>query len=626
MIKEFFMKKLNISRTIIILMVIVNFLVIGLYYTYSIFVIKQLKDDISLITVKNNVLVMNIDNHSDNRILVKANTMEELNIYLYNPSEKSMYYRIMHNGVPTGVAVYEKNGDNTSWGEIFSNDERFSSILVNNTTNSDVTIEFLLQESIAKEFDKDISTSYINNKMNFDHSGASKPIFPNNMMPVYYDDTSKTEGVWRKADVNNNTANHIWYDYDNFQWANVVTVSEDNRSKYINSPVGTEIDINDINAFFVWIPKYKYFVISGDGNNSYERLINVNFVNREDIDKVGSVTCIESISNKEDSHLYSEICNDNIYGDIQNNLSTYLHPAFDENLGGFWIGKFANPNRNSYVIKADSSTDLGVEFTNSMVRKMIAPGNIYGFVQNRSFVYNDLNWSYKNANNHLDAHPINSMEWGALAILANSSYGKSGNPMYYNESVKGFTRIYNNASINYSGRSTNYTSSSTSISNSSTNIVSWNDLTDLTHTKNSVTYPIGYKGAGSSTTGTIYGVYDMAGGNNTFVMGIFMNEDGTSPYEISSDYYTAYSFSPYKGLIDGNDKSVYLDVFRLGDGIKEHVRTYTKSGMWQDGSLTINNTGLMLRGGFSINGSIFTAEITSDVNTYETFTILEYKP
>lgn len=626
--KNLLKKDFNISRKFIILFVIMNFLIIGLYYTYSIFVIKQLKDDISLITVRNNVIVFSSSELINNSVTVDGNSAKDVIINLYNPSEGILYYRIMHEGVSTGVSVSEKYHDNSSWGNILPGTSTNSVITISNTNDEAVSVKFIVQESISEYFDKDIGMSYVNVDLNYDHSGANPPSLPNNMIPVYYEagDNPSEEGVWKKADVNNTDSNYIWYDYDNFMWANAVTVSEDNRSTYINALPGTEILSSDINAFFVWIPKYKYYIISGDGNTSYERLINVNFLNRNDVSSVGTVTCIESISNDMDKHLYSEICQDSTYGSIQNNLSTYFHPSFLEDDDGFWIGKFANSNTSNYTIKANSTTTTGNDILISSVREMINVNNIYGFRQNSHATYDGKTWDYLNGNEDLNAHPITSMEWGAVAILANSAYGKSGNSLYYTDNVKGFTRIYNNTDSNYTGRSTNYTTSSTTITNSSTANAYWYDLTDLTHTKNSITYPIGYRGAGASTTGTIYGVYDMAGGNQTFVMGIVMNEDGTTPYAISSDYYTAYSYIPYRGKIKSSSELPYLEVFRLGDGIKEHVRTYSEIGMWQDGSLTLNNTGFMIRGGYTVNGSLFTTQISNSKDYYETFTVLKYTP
>ena len=60
------------------------------------------------------------------------------------------------------------------------------------------------------------------------------PVLDSVMIPVYYDETSST---WKKADSTNKSNN--WYDYCEKKWANSVTVSSTNRSKYQSASVGT---------------------------------------------------------------------------------------------------------------------------------------------------------------------------------------------------------------------------------------------------------------------------------------------------------------------------------------------------------------------------------------------------
>ena len=365
-------KEIKIDRKVVIMFVIFNFLIMGLYYTYSIFVIRQLKEDVSTINVRTNLITMSSSSLTDNSLTVSANTSESVAITLNNTSSVTMYYRVMHEGVNIGVAVYETNSDNTSWGSIAAGASVTTSITVNNKTSSSVTVTFLLQESKEQYFDKEDGTSYVNVSMNFDHSGANVPVFPSNMIPVYYVPAASAteEGVWKKADVNNSNSSYIWYDYDNFMWANAVTVTDTNRSTYLSAAAGTEIPIDDINAFFVWIPKFKYNIVNAGGDGSYESLISINFVNRSDVSQIGSVTCVESISTQENPHLYSEICTDSIYGNVQSKLSTYAHPAFIEEDTGFWMGKYANRNYSNITIKAETYVqNAGYSVTDSRVRQ-----------------------------------------------------------------------------------------------------------------------------------------------------------------------------------------------------------------------------------------------------------------
>ena len=98
-----------------------------------------------------------------------------------------------------------------------------------------------------------------------------------------------------------------------------------------------------------------------------------------------------------------------------------------------------------------------------------------------------------------------NMEWGAVAYLSQSKYGKYGNSLYEGD----YRRIYKNNYYQYTNSiyyyKTGYSGYSETASSTTSNTVLYNDLTDLGSGK-------GYKGAGASTTGTVYGIYDMNGG------------------------------------------------------------------------------------------------------------------
>lgn len=104
-------------------------------------------------------------------------------------------------------------------------------------------------------------------------------VLPSGMIPAYYDETAH---AWKKADITN--AGNIWYDYTNQKWANAVTVTSINRATYQSAAVGTTISMNDINAMFVYIPRFKYSIPSGTG----PRQINVVFETKDTLKSTGS--------------------------------------------------------------------------------------------------------------------------------------------------------------------------------------------------------------------------------------------------------------------------------------------------------------------------------------------------
>ena len=244
-----------------------------------------------------------------------------------------------------------------------------------------------------------------------DKSGANAPVLDEGMIPVYYDENTET---WKKADVNNENSNYKWYDYNNKMWANSVTVSSTNRSKYQSASLGTEIPMDDILTMQVWIPRYKYKVwnYNADGTvSSNPQQIEITF--EKGTNTTGKISCQDAISGT-DGNL-SETCklkstNTTCTDDTCNN-KTYTHPAFtfgNEELKGFWIGKFELTGTVSNITTKPNLSSVREETVSSFetnIMNMKNSGNRYGFSTNT------------------DTHMIKNSEWGAVAYLSHSKYG-----------------------------------------------------------------------------------------------------------------------------------------------------------------------------------------------------------
>ena len=365
---------------------------------------------------------------------------------------------------------------------------------------------------------------------NLDTSDANKPSINDAMIPIYYDENDE---VWKKADVNNEDKNHQWYDYDSLMWANVVTVHEEMRDFYANAILGTEIKMDDINAFWVWIPRYKYTIF----NSENPSMINVIF--ERGIKSTGTLKCTKEFN--EISRL-SELCKDAVNDGIKEGVSTYTHPAFtfgDKELEGLWVSKFEagiiDNDKNIYI--KPSIKALGNITMESLVikfREMGLNGNIYGFVGGE-VLNSDL--TIDNDKNSVDVHMIKNSEWGAVTYLYHSKYGKLNNNNY-NKKEK---EIYHNDSL-----ITGYSSGSIGKGES-------------------YQYNVNKQGTGASTTGNVYGVYDMNGGKGEMVMTNFQTiygnyvstDNSVIKNNINMKYYDAY-------FMDKN-----ISVTNLGDGLKE---------------------------------------------------------
>ncbi len=327
-------------------------------------------------------------------------------------------------------------------------------------------------------------------------SGSSLDNIPNSpelngdMIPVYYEATSDTEGTWKKADINNE--NNNWYDYSNQKWANAVTVvkeGEHSRDYYKNeADVGTPIPMNDINTMWVWIPRYSYTIKSENGTDYYGK---ASFENENPTQTLPGEIDVKFISK------VTETGNAQYTGDTPTNWRTneaFDFPETDEEgknkltkRGGIWVSKFeptgtspncvnTNCNVSSVTVKPGvlSISNRTVSSFFYMSRSMqVSYADIYGFNKDSG-----------------DLHMMKNDEWGAVAYLSQSKYGKYGNSDYTGANKE----VY----INSDGI-TGHSSGSPSADKSATTYA-YNDMTNLNTGQ-------GQFGPGASTTGNITGIY-----------------------------------------------------------------------------------------------------------------------
>ena len=251
-----------------------------------------------------------------------------------------------------------------------------------------------------------------------DNSGANTPVLAEGMIPVVYDEGL---GIWLKADTNAG-----WFNYNEKIWANAVMVKNDaskeslcsrSRTDYIEAMPFTPIMEEDILAYYVWIPRYKYklFNVSYSSGTS-PSLIDVVFENK---------TASTGITKCTTSEIGVETCQNKANGNY------YTHPAFtfgNQELTGIWVGKF--------------------ETTGNDITPTIKPNEISLRNQNVStqFItsqkFNSASYLTNIETNQADAHMMKNIEWGAVAYLKQSNYGL------------GITDIaMNNSSGFYTGRS-----------------------------------------------------------------------------------------------------------------------------------------------------------------------------
>lgn len=207
---------------------------------------------------------------------------------------------------------------------------------------------------------------------NYDATCANKPELYNNMIPVKYNN-----GEWVVADSTNSNNNNLWYSYHTQLWANAMVVNNSNKYKTIGIPV----DDNDVLGQFVWIPRFRYKLwnatdVVSDSYNAYDDGIDVIFENG-----------LNSINNENTNDKY------------------ITHPAFGDDLRGFWISKYEmSKNGNDYRFVS------GVESYHGDT------------LDSYQMISTDINESYK-LGNKSSTHMISNLEWGATLYLSHSKYG-----------------------------------------------------------------------------------------------------------------------------------------------------------------------------------------------------------
>ena len=342
-----------------------------------------------------------------------------------------------------------------------------------------------------------------------------QPITPrvgSGMIPIVYKD-----GNWVKVDPSNK--NFAWFNYGNQQWANVATVTEDVRQTLLDAPEGTVVPMDKINTMFVWIPRFKYKLFNVDGTVS--PIGNPNMLDDYMIDiKFETASTTKSTGTQNGQWL--------------------THPAFTfggQELEGFWMAKF----ETGYNQGTDLSiyTKEGAQKNEQDMTKIVIKPNVHSW---RSIQIVNI---FKNARgmkdtsnpygftNSEDPHMAKNMEWGAMAYLTQSKYGKQGNPVY-SETEK---QVRLNNSIQFkTGCGA--------------------DSQDAAGVETCNTYETA-SGMSASTTGNISGVYDTSGGAWDNVAGVMKAENGTDVQVSSSGF-------PQAELNQLAQEGKYFDVYEYG--------------------------------------------------------------
>ena len=392
-------------------------------------------------------------------------------------------------------------------------------------------------EEAAKREEAELAdlNSYIDNNgvpIYDTETGANNPVLSSGMIPVKYD-TEK--GKW----VICSSTDTDWYDYseDKKQWANIMLsdgkyyasgADVDTTNKTL-ATLGTEVAEEDLGSMFVWIPRYAYKITSGYHSNTNGGM-DVKFLIGRTDKTIDNSTVVEY--NAETTNNYTQFPDGYVvHPAFENGESTgYQNGEWKSEILGIWVAKF----------------QAGIKTTeNDTSQKVTTVSNYYyPIFKGRKFAYNyvtasqcyDLSLSLDDSGNpygltsSANSHLMKSSEWGAVAYLSISQYGYSDGSSS-NEKAKNNLSIVDSSNISASPVSnpnksswkiTSITGYSAPAGKTAQNLMTYSTASDLTDSitgSNGTSYAWNNvlsgsdtgEGTKSSTTGNIYGIYDMGG-------------------------------------------------------------------------------------------------------------------
>ena len=345
-----------------------------------------------------------------------------------------------------------------------------------------------------------------------EEKGVNTPKLASNMQLVTFNSVDNT---WVADETNSG-----------YSYIDTSISGNENSSEWANA----EVTVDGITSYFVWIPRFAYKI---NGTND----IDVKFINGTGKTTVDGIECKYASENP--------TADDYI-----------VHPAFtdeeenggwDSQLSGIWIGKYeaslANKADGSNIV-TNSSTDGNILLSNNADKTVVTkPGY-------SSWRYITIGYMYTNAlayDTNLESHMLKNSEWGAVAYLTESKYGRNGTEIGFSD----------NRYITGGGEDNAYATTNQE----------------------------------QSSTGNVYGIYDLRGGANEYV---------AAYYNGSSSLSNGSSFAS-----NGGDSTKYATAY-IGTSASSTYKygdaTYETSGWHSDSAGFVDSRfPFFQRGGFYNN-------------------------
>ena len=377
-----------------------------------------------------------------------------------------------------------------------------------NTTINGVTTKQNLAykvSSVNKVYIKMVAVNYdntitetriviINIEQKYQIEIANKPILYTGMTAIKWNGST-----W--VTVSDPDTDTSWYNYSNKEWANAQTAD---------------------GSMWVWIPRYVYKISNlwhtastsgGTINTQFSDGTNDNW----NVDVIGSLNTDT--------------------GAIASNNTWTNHPGFtfgSTELTGIWVAKFQASGTISAVNILPAATAL----------RSTTISSVFTACRNMETTYG-TRYGWGTSGTGIDVHLMKNVEWGAVAYLAQSKYGKNT------------TEVAINTSSTVTGGGTG------------------------------TVYVINIS---QSTTGNIYGIYDMSGNTYEYTAAYINNgntnltKNGVDLVNVELKYKDLYTITTDSQVNNYNNA-----VNKKGDAIYETSGSYSGSNSWFSDFSTMPN-------------------------------------
>ena len=448
-----------------------------------------------------------------------------------------------------GITIGVLTGENG----LFTRAQQAKEKTIEAQKNEDETISKYMEQ-----IDEYIYLDYANGKWN-ENQKVNSPQLMEGMTGVYWDETGKEVEV-TSANKDN------WYDYDNQKWANAKTKD---------------------GSYWVWIPRYAYQIESGCYTNTAGK-ISIKFLQgTSNKDSDG-----KEISTKYPTVTGGKMADYVVHPSFTNGkANNYMNGEWDKELTGYWVAKYAagyqectqtiaedgsitEPTTNTSNIKySDKKYTYNSYSSNAISQNLKSlPQMSYPVFKPLTYAYNCITTGdiytltqeiakakefYGLNSKQTDSHQMKNSEWGAVAYLTQSKYGRNETEVTRN------SKNLNNLNLKNIYAVTGYTNSTAKDNSASTT----NNKTGIFDLSGCVwEYTTGYVSNGNANI-------------NSYGKSYASTETNPEGYKtLSTKYATVYPYdSNNAGDKYNNSKS---ETYGFGDAILETSTRSVGSNSW----------------------------------------------